>query len=273
MRRLNVQFTQIEECIRTSLFAVAALPASPSLERGEELLLQLTKEDAEKIGKLDRRVEFALIYDHYGEDVDGSISRAHWPNAGKEWRYILYCSETIPTVPFSLENLHLSKDYAGIQQAVYIVPEDGARIRPYVKGAVEPVELKALAAVDELLGVIRNYDKVVRLSPVRTTRVSEHERRLRDPWLGDALKLLYDHRCQVCVHDFKPRYGVPYADTRFLTPIEEGGELTSRNTIVLCPNHNAIVGVTRPTFDQRLLAFRFSNGLIEKLTLRDHLLS
>lgn len=100
--------------------------------------------------------------------------------------------------------------------------------------------------MDELLAAIRNYDKVVRLSRPRTTRVSEHERRLRDPWLGDTLKLLYDHRCQICVHDFKPRYGVPYADTRFLTSIEEGGEPVSRNTVVLCPNQDAIIGVTKP---------------------------
>lgn len=273
MRRLNVQFSQIEECIRTSLFAVDSLPANPPLQPGEELLLQLTKADAENLGKLDRRVEFALIYDHHGQDPDGAISRAHWPNAGKEWKYIIYCSETIPTVPFSLEKLGLSRDYAGIQQMAHILPEDAAKICPYLKDAIPPLELKALAAVDELLAAIRNYDKVVRLSPVRTTRVSEHERRLRDPWLGDALKLLYDHRCQICVHDFKPRYGVPHADTRFLTAIEEGGEPISRNTVVLCPNHDAIIGVIRPSFDQRMLAFRFPNGLVEKLTLRDHLLS
>src|SRR3712207_7396229 len=60
-----------------------------------------------------------------------------------------------------------------------------------------------------------------------------------DPWLGDALKVLYDHRCQVCTHDFKPRYGVPYADTRFLQPLTDGGEPVSKNVVVVCPNHNA----------------------------------
>jgi hypothetical protein len=113
MRRLNVRFSQIEECIRTSLFAMDALPANPPLQRGEELLLQLTRDDAARVGRLDRHVEFALIYDHCGEDPDGSISRAHWPNAGKTWKYIIYCSETVPTVPFSLEALSLSKDCAG----------------------------------------------------------------------------------------------------------------------------------------------------------------
>jgi hypothetical protein len=273
VRRLNVQFTQIEECIRLSLFAVDVQPQNPPLQPGEELLLQLVKTDAERLGKLDARIEFALIFERLGEDPTGDVSRQHWPNAGKTWRYILYCSETLPTIPFSLENLRLSKDYAGQMNPMYIEPQDAAKIRPYLKGASQPTDLPSLADVPSLLAAIRNYDTVVRLSPLRTTRVREHERRLLDPWLGDTLKTLYEHRCQICVHDFKPQYGVPYADTRFIRPLGEGGEPVSRNLVVLCPNHNAIVGLTQADFDPRGLAFRYPNGLVEKLTLRDHLLS
>lgn len=273
MRRLNVQFTQIEECIRLSLFAVDMLPQNPPLELGEELLLQLVKVDAQDLGRLDSRIEFALVFDHVQEDPTGDISRQHWPSAGKVWKYILHCSETVPTVPFSLEKLGLSKDYAGQTNPVYIEPRDAAKIRPYVKGSSGAAELTALAGVTGLLTAIRNYDTVVRLSPVRTTRIHEHERRLSDPWLGDALKLLYEHRCQVCVHDFRPKYGEPYADTRFINPLNRGGEPLSRNLVVLCPNHNAIIGVTEASFDWQVIAWRYPNGLVEKLTLRDHLLS
>ena len=63
MRRLNVQFSQIEECIRTSMFAVDALPRNPPLQRGEVLLLQLVKSDAADRGWLDRRIQFALVFD------------------------------------------------------------------------------------------------------------------------------------------------------------------------------------------------------------------
>ncbi len=105
MRRLNVQFSQIEECIRTSLFAVEGLPRNPPLKPGEELLLQLVKEDAKGLGKLGSRVEFALLFERAIDDPTGELSRTHWPNAGKTWRYILHCSETVPTIPFSLENL------------------------------------------------------------------------------------------------------------------------------------------------------------------------
>jgi hypothetical protein len=273
LHRLNVQFTQIEECIRLSLFAVDMLPKNPPLQVGEELLLQLVKEDAARLGKLDSRVEFALVFHHAEKDPTGEVSRRHWPNAPKTWRYILHGSETVPMIPLSLEKLGLRKDYGGQTNPYYIEPQDAARIQPYLKGKAQPTELPELAGVSGLLSAIRNYDTVIRLAPIRTSRVQEHERRLSDPWLGDALKLLYEHRCQVCVYDFKPRYGEPYADTRFIDPLERGGEPVSRNVLVLCPNHNAITRVTNASFDRQLFAWRYPNGLVEELTLRDHLLS
>src|SRR5260370_32820821 len=123
------------------------LPKSPPLQRGEELLLQLIKEDAAGLGKLDSRIEFALIFDRVQEDPTGQISREHWPNAGKTWKYILHCSETVPTIPFNLEKLRLSKDYAGQTNPYYIEPQDAARIQPYLKGRARPPELPALARV------------------------------------------------------------------------------------------------------------------------------
>jgi hypothetical protein len=270
MRRLNVQFSQIEECIQKSLFAIDGLPANPPLERGEELLLQLVMADAGRMGKEKSRIEFALIYDHYERDVDGELSRRHWPDAGKTWRYILHCSETIPTIPFSLESLDLERSYSGQANPMYILPADEARIRPYLKDGVPVVDLWSVASVDELLTTIRNYDRVLRLEPWKRSAVREHTRRQSDPWLPDALKRLYNHRCQICVHDFEPRYGVPYADTRRLagTP----GAPVSTDLAVLCPNHTAIIGATDARFDRRGLEFRYPNGLVEKLTLRDHLL-
>jgi len=273
MRRLNVQFSQIDECIRSSLFAISSLPRNPPLQPAEVLLLQLTMADARRLGRENKRVEFALIYDHYTEDPTGGFSREHWPNADRVWPYILHCSETVATVPFSLENLGLSRDYAGMTNPIWIEPVDEARIQPYLLGRSTPQRIPELVGADGLLASIRNHDRVVELSPVRTTRVTEHQRRLTDPWLGDALKTLYRHRCQVCVNDFAPRYGAPYADLRFITPIDLGGDPVSRNLLVLCPNHNAIAGAARADFDRALLALRFPNGLVERLQLLDHLRS
>ena len=273
MRRLNVQFSQIDECIRTSMFAVDMLPVSPRLRRGEELLLQLTKADAARHGLLGKRIQFALIFDRAVPDPTGAISKEHWPDAGKVWKHILFCSETIPCIPFSLEQLDLASRYSGQTNPIFIEPRDEARIRPYLKGATDPARLLELSSVEELLETSRNHDRVVNLEPKQRVKVREHDRRLSDPWLGDALKTLYDHRCQICLHDFEPRYGVPYADTRFLTPLNSGGKPVSRNLLVLCPNHDAIIGAAHPEYERRSMSFAYPNGLVEKITLRDHLLS
>jgi hypothetical protein len=250
---------------------VGALPASPPLVQGEELLLQLVKEDAVRMGKEKSRIEFALIFDHVIPDPTGELSRRHWPNAGKTWRYILHCSETIPTIPFSLESLGLSRSYAGQGNAVYIEPADERKIRPFLKGGTPPVELWSVASVDDLLAAIRNYDRVTRLAPRRYGMVREHRRLAPDTWMPDALKRLYNHRCQICVHDFEPRYGVPYADTLILEK-RKNTPPVSTDIAVLCPNHNAIIGAASAVFDRRRLEFRFPNGLVEKVALRDHLL-
>lgn len=273
MRRLNVQFTQIEECIRTSLFAVDSLPRNPPLERREVLLLQLVKADAQKLGKLKSRIEFALIFDRVTEDVTGEISRRHWPNAGKVWRYILHSSATIATAPFSLEHLKLSRDYSGQTNAMYIQPSDAEKIEPFLSRSSDAAAFKAYQTVHELLSAIRNHDLITRLSPTTTLLVREHEKRKPDPWLGNALKTLYEHRCQICTNDFRPRYSTAYADTRIIRSVQPEHEPLSKDLLVLCPNHNAIIGASKATFDFDKLLFTYPNGLVEKLMLRDHLVA
>lgn len=274
MRRLNVRFTQIEECIAKSLFAVSQLPRTPPLRKGEPLLLQLVLEDARRLGKVDSRIEFALIFDRVVEDPTGEISRRHWPDAGKVWPYILECSETVPTLPFSLERLGLSRDYGGQANPQYIEEVDARRIEPMLKDGISAEDFWSVTSVDGLLRTIRNYDAILRLQPPREpVSVREHRRRPSDPWLSDALKRLYNHRCQVCVHDFEPRYGAAYADTRIISERKDGRPPASREIVVLCPNHRAIVGETGAKFDPRAFAFEYPNGLVEKLLLRDHLLA
>jgi hypothetical protein len=268
--RLNVRATQIEECIRTSLFAVDRRPRNPELARGDYLLLQLVKADAERQGKGTERIEFALVFDRLVEDVDGSQSRVHWPRAGKTWRYILECSDTVPTVPFSLENLGLSRGYGGQSNPQLIEPGDAMRVWPWISS---PQSVPSGRRLSEqlLMRIIRNWDRVVTEGPIRTTAVREHQRRLLNPLPADILKLIYRHHCQICLHDFEPRYGVPLAAIRPIEPVDRGGVPVSRNLVVLCPNHDAIIGATGAEFRREGLAFRYPNGLVEKITLDRHL--
>ena len=131
MRRLNVQATQLEECVERSMHA---LPNKPTFEPGELLLLQLTKTDAAAAGKLRARIEHVLEFDHLEPDSDGSMSREHWPDADRTWPWIVFGKKTLATEPFSLEDLPLSRSYVGQANAVHIDPVDEAVILPYVLG-------------------------------------------------------------------------------------------------------------------------------------------
>lgn len=267
MQRLNVRQSQIKECIEKSLFAVDIRPNYP---KGEILLLQLVKNEAILLGKLHSRIEFALIYDHYEIDHSGEISRYHWPLAGKTWKYILYCSKTIPTIPFSLEDLNLSMDYGGQTNPRAINPYDEERILPYIWGRISGYELRDTFGPSLVREAISNYDVIVEKEEPRKIIIPEHEEFYRDPILAESLKSVYDHRCQVCGMNFRIKYNEPFAETHHIQPLHEGGLDIGKNIIVICPNHHRIIHKTGAQFDRSKLLYRYPNGLEERLLLTDH---
>ena len=267
MQRLNVKQTQIRECIEKSLFAVNQ---TPHFQKGDVLLLQLVKTDAFKLDKLNARIEFALVYDHYEYDHAGEISRLHWPQAGKTWKYILVCSDTIPTVPFSLENLLLARDYAGLTNPMAINREDEAVIFPYVWGKLTGYELRDTFGPSLVKETLGNYDVITHPKKQKKIIVPEHEEYYRDPFLAESLKALYDHRCQVCRENFRMKYDEPFAETHHIYPLSNGGLDISKNIIVTCPNHHRIIHKTNAEFDHARLLYKYPNGLEERLLLADH---
>ncbi len=267
MQRLNVKQPQIRECFENSLFAVDTIPR---FTKGEILLLQLVKQEAILPGKLHSRIEFALVYDHYEVDHTGEISRRHWPSAGKTWKYILFCSKTIPTIPFSLEGLPLSADYGGQTNPRTIHPEDEQKIFPYIWGRMTGYDLRDEFGPGLVKETIVNYDVIVQKEKPRKIIIPEHEEYYRDPLLAESLKSIYDHRCQVCGMNFKINYDEPFAETHHIHSLSDGGLDIGKNIIVICPNHHRIIHKTAPMFDRPKLLYRFPNGLEERLILADH---
>ena len=267
MQRLNVKPSQIRECIEKSLFAVDRLPR---LERGEILLLQLVKLAAQERGKLRSRIEFALVYDHYEIDHTGEISKRHWPLAGKTWQYILYCSKTIPTIPFCLESLPLSEDYGGQTNPRSISPKDELLILPYIWGRKSGYELRDNFGPSLMRETIANFDVIVQRETARKIIIPAHEEFYRDPLLSESLKSIYDHRCQVCGMNFRMKYDEPFSETHHIHPLVEGGLDLSKNIIVVCPNHHRIIHKTHPNFNRSKLLYKYPNGLEERLILTDH---
>jgi len=267
MQRLNVRQSQIRECIEKSLFAI---DQTPHFHKGEILLLQLVKNEAQGLGKLQARIEFALVYDHYETDHTGEISLRHWPQAGKTWKYILVCSDTIPTIPFSLENLSLSKEYAGQTNPLGISQEDEALISPYVWGKLTGYELRDTFGPSLVKETLGNYDVITHPKKQKKIIVPEHEEFFRDPFLSESLKALYDHRCQVCGMNFRIKYDEPFAETHHIDSLSGGGFDISKNIIVTCPNHHRIIHKTNAEFYRAKLLYKYPNGLEERLLLADH---
>jgi len=282
VRRLNVRQAQIDECIQKSMFAIPFRPQNPELQQGELLLLQLVKADAAQLGKLHSRIDFALVFDHLERDHDGTISRLHWPAEDRTWPWIVYCSATVPTIPFSLEDLSLSdaNGYQGQTNPMYIRPQDERMIQPYIQWALAEVPKPVLQLVpasqvaqafgqERALYAIYNHDRIARLHQVQKRAVTVEEF-VRNQSLADSLKSYYTHRCQICAQDFEPRYGAQVADTHHIQYLRAGGPDISSNIVVVCPNHHRIIHATDAHFNHQKLTYEYPNGLREKLILPDH---
>lgn len=280
MRRLNVQSTQIDECIQKHMFAISVPPHNPELQPGELLLLQLVKHEAVRLGKVHSRIDFALVFNRIERDYDGTISRSHWPKAERTWPWIVFCSDTIPTIPFSLEDLKLSMEYGGQTNPRYIQPRDEQLIMPYIQGSLAQVPKLSLQLVpasriaqkfgkQPTLSAIYNHDRIAILHPVPKKLVSREEFE-RNQYLADSLKSYYESRCQVCDQDFLLEYGVPFSETHHIQYLARGGPDVSGNIVVLCPNHHRIIHATNARFNRQNLAYEYPNGLCEPLIRTDH---
>jgi hypothetical protein len=280
MRRLNVRLSQIDECIEKSMFAFGVCPKNPALQPGELLLLQLVKDQASRIGIQDGRINFALVFERIEPDHDGTISRTHWPNAGKMWPWIIYGSATVPTIPFSLDQLSLSREYSGMTNPMLIDPRDEEKILPFIQGEFAHVRHPTLQAVPVpqlvdrfgstlLLDAIFNHDRIVEIDERKQLQESRMDYD-RNESLAEGLKYFYDHQCQVCGHDFEPTYGSPFAETHHIQYLSEGGPDISGNMVVLCPNHHRIIHATHAEFNKTDLEYEYPNGLREKLLLPNH---
>lgn len=141
MYRLNVAANQIEECINKGMFA---LSSKPKIKAGEILLLQLKKSDWLSQGAKSGRIKHALVFQYCKNDPEGRISREHWPNAEKTWKWVVYASAVLDVIPFSLEDLPLAREshYQAQANPVKIDPKDEETIHPYIlwKSAV-PVNI------------------------------------------------------------------------------------------------------------------------------------
>lgn len=291
MRRLSVKAAHMNVCIEKSVYALK--PEKPHLQRGELLLLQPDKIEAARQRIQHCRTNFALVFDHIAYDRsyddDTTIIRHLWPNASPNWRWILYGSATIPTIPFSLNDLNLSKRYDEFTPYPVIKKEDEEIINRYILGALAEIPDLTRQQVpishivqkfgkQDALSAIHNHDHIVRLR-AKSRGAANREKCEPNLFLAEILASYYEHCCQICgkngslsldsygVYDV---YDVAFSETYHIQALTQGGLDISENIVVLCPNHHRIIHMTNARFNHQSLAFEYPNGLREPLVLRDH---
>ena len=81
----------------------------------------------------------------------------------------------------------------------------------------------------------------------------------------------YAGQCQICRFDPRARYGRNLCHGHHIHWLSRGGDDVVDNMVLICPTHHAAVHQADAVFDFRDLAFRFANGLVEELSLNEHL--
>lgn len=89
--------------------------------------------------------------------------------------------------------------------------------------------------------------------------------------IGESLKHLYKHRCQICGNNFSQKYDVNIAEAHHIEPFTVSLNNNINNILILCPNHHTTIHRAEPVFLKRKAIFIYSNGLEEKIILNKHL--
>lgn len=87
----------------------------------------------------------------------------------------------------------------------------------------------------------------------------------------EHLQQLYAGRCQLCRYDPRDRYGHFLCHGHHIQWLSRGDEDAIENMVLICPNHHSAVHRDDAAFDYATLAFSFSNGLVERVELNEHL--
>lgn len=91
--------------------------------------------------------------------------------------------------------------------------------------------------------------------------------------IGDNLKVLYGHKCQICGDDFGKRFNVNIVESHHINPFVVSMNNDAANQIIICPNHHRVIHRAEPVFYRDRLLFVYDNGIEEKLLLNMHLSS
>ena len=97
-----------------------------------------------------------------------------------------------------------------------------------IKGLPKEKNNEAIVKIDEIKG-----------NPKRNSTLVE--RLKRNNALVALMKQKYNFKCQFCGFNFKKYDGSYYVEVAHIIPLSKGGPDTSKNMLVLCPNHHKML--------------------------------
>lgn len=100
--------------------------------------------------------------------------------------------------------------------------------------------------------------------------ISETFVRVYNKDIIEKLKILYQHKCQICQCS-AAEYGVSTAEAHHIVPFAESENNNSNNIIILCPNHHRLLHKIVAEFDRENEMFILSGEKKLHLQLNVHL--
>ncbi|HRZ27107.1 MAG TPA: HNH endonuclease signature motif containing protein [Spirochaetota bacterium] len=115
-----------------------------------------------------------------------------------------------------------------------------------------------------------NYELYDPTSSIVEREVVIKQRRLNRS-IAESLKILYDHRCQICGNCYSEKYGTKISEAHHIDFFTQSLNNDADNIIIICPNHHRVIHRVMPEFIRDKHLFQYSNGLQEKLMFNNHL--
>jgi hypothetical protein len=101
--------------------------------------------------------------------------------------------------------------------------------------------------------------------------IESTSRRVYNRDIIKQLKILYNHKCQICNKSFIEPYGGEIVEAHHIESFSKSHNNNANNIIIVCPNHHRLIHKLDPSFNNESKTFVYSNGHAEPVILNYHL--
>lgn len=129
---------------------------------------------------------------------------------------------------------------------------------------------------DQLKESVKSYEEISYEQTDEDATIREDLRKVKlrilDRKIGNNLKRLYNHTCQVCGQRVWEHYGeTPVIEAHHILPFTQSLNNNYDNIMIMCPTHHRIIHACHGEFKRSHSEIHYPNGLRERLSLNLHL--